>query len=65
MTIKQVKDAIVNDSSLNTVKCAKNCVDKADKDLMDAIEKTNELFKNDWGNKSFKTFLEVSIKVGL
>lgn len=49
MTIKQVKDAIVNDSSLNTVKGAKNCVDKADKDLMDAVEKTNELFKNDWG----------------
>lgn len=53
MTIKQVKDAIVNDSSLNTVKGAKNCIDKADKDLMGAIEKTNELFKNDWGKQVF------------
>lgn len=65
MTIKQVQDLIVNDSSLNTVKGAKNCVDKADKDLIDAVEKTKNLFANDWGNKSFKTFLEVSIKVCL
>lgn len=64
MTVKQIKDAIINDS-LDTVEGAKSVVDKADLDLKAAIEKSRELLEKDWGNKSFKTFLEVAIKMTL